>query len=221
MAPPPKIKPTPKSARERNCCKPDNTPSWKIGLECATFVIAIVGLYVFWGQWNAAKTANDINANNFRASQRAWIGMDEKSTITISGINSPIHWNLVFRNFGNSPALRFRLHTHLYPDQTHFTFPEISQGIHDLRLDSSEESDATIFNGQTISNAADSKSLTSKPGNQMIANHTQPLVIGGRITYYDIFDIPHHYLWCRVYNAPPTLGEAGLTICPGVPDETD
>ena len=101
----PQTKPAPASSKERRHCKPDQTPAWKVILECATLIVTGVGIVVFYQKWKAADAANVLTATNFKAAQRAWVGTDLlKSRINIpTGSGVPIDWHIALQNYGYLP----------------------------------------------------------------------------------------------------------------------
>ena len=97
--------PTPNDDSKTHC-KPDQTPRWKVLLEVAVFCIGAYAVFVYKGQWDASLAANKMNASNFRKSERAWvIPFDTEMRQTKDG---RIYFDLIMKNTGKTPALRFR-----------------------------------------------------------------------------------------------------------------
>jgi hypothetical protein len=193
------------------------------------FIIIYAGLTAWQaisadGQLTEARKSTQTIVDNFKVGQRAWIGLQEQSTVTVPlSTSEPVNWDLLFKNYGQSPALRVRIHTRILeliePNRptSHTDYSLVQQNLRNLDMTLPGMSDSIIFNGEVVHNA-------DKPvdgdARKAIKEHAIPLIIGGKVTYFDIFERPHFYIFCRIYNAPPTLGLGGLTGCP-IPDEID
>jgi len=80
-------------------------------MEVLTLTIGLYLALIYKGQWSTAETSNQINTNNFKASQRPWIGPIVKpgeSPLKMGDVGYPSTWVINFKNFGNSPALQVR-----------------------------------------------------------------------------------------------------------------
>jgi hypothetical protein len=103
-------KPPDKRKRETQHCRPDQMPMWKIILEVAAAIIGVGVLIIYALQLNRMSEANRITKNAMLASQRPWIGLEEKNgvqtdAITINskgGIDS--RCRIRPKNYGNYPA---------------------------------------------------------------------------------------------------------------------
>ncbi len=156
-----KIMPT-EPQQNKTYCKPNDTPWWKVFLEAGALAAGVCAVVVYKGQWDAAKTANVINTKNAKAQQRAWVGLDitdADNPITIPKEGFAPTWLLHFRNFGNSPALHVKVHTHLYEWQRPTNWDYLQYQIE--HLDTDQKFEGTLMNGARIPNFGKSEVLST------------------------------------------------------------
>jgi hypothetical protein len=214
--------PTPSAKKEAQHCKPNQTPWWKTALEFGALVVGICAVIVYKGQWDAANEANKLTLNNFKAGQRAWVGLDtDKSTHAELKSGEGISYIFHYRNFGNSPATWVYFHVHTFPPESMPDFQKDMAVIRSLPIRLPNEPSFIIFNGQEITEPETTKRVMSAQEIDGVIKHHEAFVIGGKVSYSDIFSTWHTYMWCRILNVPePNVNESQLTTCP-VGDETD
>lgn len=195
---------TPTSGKETSHCKPEQAPIIKSVLELATFGTAVAGLLVFWGQWNAAKGANDINANNFRAGQRAWVGSTSFEFVPIEA-EKPIIWRTVLKNFGNSPAMTVEIRDTAQLVVSAQVDPTMAWML-TATLPNATGRTLTMFNGQTYTDQGGRNFLVTQKQVQDINEGRSILVYIAEIKYRNIFESPHKTMLCQVLDNLGTHG---------------
>ena len=218
----PQVRPYPTSIKEGCRCESRRSPAWKAILEWATFIVATVGLYVFYSQWKAADAANRISASNFTAAQRAWLGTDLlKSNISLPNkVTDHIEWHFAVQNYGNSPAMNVRGHSRLYiiPGPTPYWNNYLNRSVDGLEP---EFFGSPIFPTQSIFHEGKSGEAIDATTLSDIKAGKRYVVIIGKLFYDDIFGKSHTTQFCRVYVLTPQDKPGDLITCLSVPDKAD
>jgi hypothetical protein len=183
---------------------------WKGLIEFSAFCIGVYAVCVYKGQWDAAKKANDLNAANFRAGQRPWVGISPPVSYGNSPIMEPMEqgkpyiWHYLVKNFGNSPSLRTKQHTRSYGGTQKIDWQMVKNDIENLPLPPDNE--WTIFPGQEAPNVGESNLPVGQDLLKLINSGDIYIAIGGRIQYFDEFGDSHETTWCMIY-IPPSSGK--------------
>ena len=212
--------PISKRPSENKHYKPSDTPWWKQWIEVTAFFLGFYAIFIYKGQWDAAAAANKINAENFKLGQRAWIGLEaDPVRITVTKEGEPIQWFFSYKNFGSSPALNVRDHARSVVMDLRIgsVWNQVNEELHSLDMNEPYMSRSIIFNGDHIYDSASGKLLLSADDIENIRSHAKAVVVFSRVQYEDIFHQAHESFFCRIYDAPPSLGASGGTICP-IPD---
>jgi hypothetical protein len=204
--------PPPPQRTQKQHCKPDSTPTAKWILDGATLIVTSIGIYVFWGQWTASRTANDINAANFRAGQRAWIGPNFRPPVIEMPNDLPVKWSVLLRNYGSSPAIEVHIHSRIYITGPSPNFKRVQADIESLPLATSQE--IQIFNGGDAPNVGASERVLTSLERDLIISGKEVVVLGGRVSYKDEFYESHETTFCVIYTPASPTNPEGLAGCP-------
>jgi hypothetical protein len=186
---------------------------WKTLFEIIGICSAIVYAGITYRQWLDAGL-------NFKLAQRPWVGpefpvrMSGDPIISEVGPNQRFRWDYVFKNYGNSPALRTRGHARSYILREDGHWPEIKKDIETLYLP--PDSEFTVFTGAEASDSGVSRIALSPELNTEIKDGKSLIVLGGRIEYFDEAGAKHNTTWCIIYIPDPvgTKPAARWHSCP-------
>ena len=196
-----KVSPSPRHTAECHYSKPKDTPWWRNLLEIAAFLLGAYAVWVYKGQWDQARIANQLSLDNFRAGQRAWVGVDGFGINNLAP-NSDVRVSVGIKNFGQTVALstKYKLevtviadpeHPRQYPGVTAIDMIRPRQKILDLGWE-----EHTMPQGKIEMDTRELiPPLTVDQTNQLI--NRQAWLFGyGRITYMDIFGESHYTNFC-------------------------
>jgi hypothetical protein len=206
------VEPSPKNhppGSERSACKPDQTPTWKVVLDCGLFVAALAVAVIYYSELSQMIQANKATRELFRSEQRPYLWItpsggtvdDTKKTIYVIG--QPSNGQFVFapvvhiENFGQSPAVQLRVtHTKCIYGPTEdarqraktYTPEYIGEGT-----------DVLIKGGPYITPVSCGDRFTQEQINE-IAKGTWEVYIVGSVEYRDIFSpramVPYESTYC-------------------------
>ena len=192
----------PDEGRQR--CKPDQTAWWKTSLELATLLVASLGLWVFHGQWEVAQEGNRLSSLNFRAGQRAWVGIIGFEFVPPKP-EQPIIWQTVLKNFGNSPAMGVEIRDTAQLVVSSRVDPTMAWML-TADLPNATGKTLTMFNGQTYTNQGGRNWLLYQSQIEDVNHGKAILVYVAEIQYRDIFGSAHKTMICQVMDALGTHG---------------
>jgi hypothetical protein len=174
---------------------------WKSAFEFAAIFFAMGYACVTYRQWQDAGL-------NFKVSQRPWVGpdfplrADGVPIISQVGPNQNYRWDYLFKNYGNSPALRARGHSRTYLlFRGNMNWEEVKKDIENLEL--LQNSETTIFNNEEAPDSGVSRIPLSLENSNEVQNGSALIVLGGRIEYFDEAGARHNTTWCIIYVPNP------------------
>jgi|GEM_PF-4014237 len=179
------------------------------------FIIVYAGLTA-WQADTTQKIAH-LTEQQMITSQRPWVGTDLKEpVILIADDGKKIEWHVNFKNYGNSPALHVRWHTHLAINHlAPLNWSKIESDTE--RLDLSQDMEYTMFTGQELPNQGVNEKPIPDGLNAQLANGTNQVLVTGLVQYMDEFDKEHTTTFCLIYNPPRGGIAAGYIVCPVKP----
>jgi hypothetical protein len=151
----------------------------------------------------ASETANNLASSNFRAGQRAWVGLDitdKSNPIVIGDVGHDTIAVVHFKNYGNSPALHLLLHGAIRAIPAHPDWGEVQRVIDNLDMSKEGAQESTLFNGQVAPDFTRAKPPISFADAQEIELGRVRIIVGERITYDDIFGKSHETTICLQYT---------------------
>ncbi len=181
---------------------------WKARVELLAFLFAIGYAIITFFQWRDA-------GKNFQAGQRAWIGADIGSTITPIklGKGTPNTWLVFFKNFGNSPALHVKWRTATVNLASHsIDWSKVQEMM--AVLDLSQEREYVVFNGDRVPNPGTDYKPLSVDERAAVLDGSRTILLIGRVSYVDIFEINHETQFCIVYAPGKEVGFETWHDCP-------
>ena len=189
-------------------------------IEWLTLLIGVAVAVIYYLQLKAAYSANNINAENFDKSQRAWLGPDlpsnpEQRIFSDVQAGRKIRWHLNLKNFGSSPALNSQWRFNLWLiDAATPGWSDLQRTIQSLPAAAGYQ--YTVFNGAIAPNEGESDGLLSLDQAASLNSPTPKLlaVLGGRLYYFDEFGSEHQTTLCVIYNPPTEAAPAGYLECP-------
>ncbi|WP_213805739.1 hypothetical protein [Granulicella sp. dw_53] len=189
----------------------DNESKW-----IARATLGLVTLYASLTWWLGCSTRNMVNYSHDQLvySQRPWVGPELGETvITLRENDLQVQWDIHFRNFGSSPALKVKMHTHLFAPAERPDFVQIEQKI--ATLDVSQDGEFNIFNGQSAPNRGFSSARYDVETKEAIKAETFKLVLGGKIVYSDEFgEKDHMTTFCVIYVPSRDAHPESWITCP-------
>ena len=191
---PMKVSPIPPESDNSCKCCHHKTPWWKITLEIATFLAAVVYAGITYRMWREMQGTNTISSQALRIDQRAWVA--------VSNISPELQQNgdwtvsLVFKNTGKTPA-------------RNFVIKGTGEAVVKGQKPSSEEvklpgrgviaPDGIFHSNLSISALYDWKSVN--------------VILHGRIEYDSVFGNSHWTQFCYYFVPDNKTGKGGSAPC--------
>jgi hypothetical protein len=172
-------------------------------------MLAVVMLYTIFagmqtcstaGQLSEARKVTRFTDENFRASQRAWVGPDTIE-IPIPVADKPIVWRMVLKNYGISPAMSLEIRNIAQLINAPKVNPTTAMFLPTMLPPHGTGETTTIFNGELYTYLGGvNLSLYPSQVEDVIQGRSQ-IVYYAEITYLDIFGQKHITHVCRVWNS--------------------
>jgi hypothetical protein len=197
-----KVEPSPKDEKDSSHRKPNDTPIWKIVLECAAVVIGIIVAIIYYEQWKAMDTSMKID-------QRAWMSLAQITNSGKFAIGEPFAVNVSYKNIGKTPARNVYATATIEPREQGQD-PRFERDLENavpvgLMIPNADfYGSATLTTCHLEGNGVRGPTFTcplTEDEYKAVENGNQTVYIHGRVAYDDVFGHHHWFKFCYILLA--------------------